>query len=468
MKTKLLDILVVGSGLSSLSFIDSYLKKKKFLNVISFDNLNKIKISNFNQHIFKFLPPQMEGKENKVNEYFFLNKIKCDKNCNIFGSLEFGGLSNYWGLQIDANITKDINHLKKKTKKDIQECFMEILQKFKLIGEFKINQKLHNNKLIKNSFFNEDLYQKDKDIIIEKPILGYKRNNNQKYLTTKDEKKSKLIPTFLYKNLSSKKKIIFHNYFVEKIQDFKNNLLLTCSNGKKKKYFYTKKLVLGCGTIVSLRLIMDYLKISKEIKIYHHPRLFSLYFLIRKWKNKMNFKPSDLHLKLKKDPTLFTSDFRPGNTKIIDALLKFNLFLKPFKYLLYYLKEYFVFSNMFLNSKYANLYIKKKDNFFEIYSKRKNLKKIFKKNSKLIYNFLIKTKKILPFFINYFPGYGSDFHYFGTVPMRGKGLLSTNEKCQLKKNKKIYLIDGSVFNFKTNKYPLGLIMANSRRIGKQI
>ena len=52
--------------------------------------------------------------------------------------------------------------------------------------------------------------------------------------------------------------------------------------------------------------------------------------------------------------------------------------------------------------------------------------------------------------------------------MKGNGLLSTNEKCQLKKNKKIYLIDGSVFNFKTNKYPLGLIMANSRRIGKEI
>ena len=140
---------------------------------------------------------------------------------------------------------------------------------------------------------------------------------------------------------------------------------------KKKKYFYTKKLVLGCGTIISLRLIMDYLKISKEIKIYHHPRLFSLFFLIRKWKNKMNFTPSDLHLKLKKDPTLFTSDFRPGNIKIIDAILKFNLFLKPFKYLLYYLKEHFVFSNMFLNSKYSNLYIKKKKIFLKFILKEK-------------------------------------------------------------------------------------------------
>ena len=30
-----------------------------------------------------------------------------------------------------------------------------------------------------------------------------------------------------------------------------------------------------------------------------------------------------------------------------------------------------------------------------------------------------------------------------------------------KKFKNIYIIDGSVLNFKTNKYPLGLIMANA-------
>ena len=182
----------------------------------------------------------------------------------------------------------------------------------------------------------------------------------------------------------------------------------------------------------------------------------------------MDFQPSNLHLKSRRNPDLFTSDFRPGNVKIIDALVKFKIILKPFKYLLYYLKEHFIFSNMFLNSKYSNLYIKKINNSFEVYSKTKSLKKIFKKNSQIIYNFLIKTKKIFPFFINYFPGFGSDFHYFGTIPINGKGTLSSNDNGQLKKNKKIYLIDGSVFNFKVNKYPLGLVLANSRRIGKNI
>ena len=43
-----------------------------------------------------------------------------------------------------------------------------------------------------------------------------------------------------------------------------------------------------------------------------------------------------------------------------------------------------------------------------------------------------------------------------------------NENCQLKDNKNIYIIDSSVFNFEKNKYPLGLVLANSRRVAKDI
>jgi hypothetical protein len=38
----------------------------------------------------------------------------------------------------------------------------------------------------------------------------------------------------------------------------------------------------------------------------------------------------------------------------------------------------------------------------------------------------------------------------------------------IKKRIYIYIIDGSVFKFNGNKYPLGLIMANARRIGKEM
>ena len=47
---------------------------------------------------------------------------------------------------------------------------------------------------------------------------------------------------------------------------------------------------------------MDYLNIEKEVKINHHPRLFSLYISKTKWTNNMKFQPSHLHLKYKKKP----------------------------------------------------------------------------------------------------------------------------------------------------------------------
>ena len=74
--------------------------------------------------------------------------------------------------------------------------------------------------------------------------------------------------------------------------------------------------------------------------------------------------------------------------------------------------------------------------------------------------------KILPLYLNYFPGYGADFHYFGTVPINEPGKMSVDESCRLKSNKKITIIDGSIFNFKKNKYPLGIIMANSKELVK--
>ena len=45
MKKKIYDIIVVGSGLSSLSFIDSYLEKKNKIDIISFKKTKK----NFSQ-----------------------------------------------------------------------------------------------------------------------------------------------------------------------------------------------------------------------------------------------------------------------------------------------------------------------------------------------------------------------------------------------------------------------------------
>lgn len=464
-KNKVHKILVIGSGLSSLSFIDTYLQRYKEIDVISFEN-KKIKITETdNSHIFKILPPQMIGRKRKVNDYFFFNNIKVLKNCNFFGSLESGGLSNYWGLQIDKNIFSDISYLSKKTQNKINQCFKEIVKKYNLLGN--IDKKV-NNSFKKSNYFDENFITINKHLKLEEPILAYQKKTKKKLnLRDINEKKDKFVPLNYLNNLE-KKKITFHNYFVKEIKNYKENILLICSNGVKDKHFITKKLVLGCGTLITTKLIMDYLKIKKEVKINHHPRLFSLYFSKKKWKSDMQFEPPHTHLKLKNNPFLFTADFRPGNKIIVNAITKFKKILKPLKFLINFFREYMVFSNILLESKYGNLFIKKNDKFFVVFSKQKDLKKIFKNTSKIVYQSLLNAKKILPLCHNYFPGFGADFHYFGTIPINGRNKLSVNEKCQLRKNKNIYIVDGSVFNFKKNKYPLGLIIANSRRIGKEI
>ncbi len=467
MKKKIHDIIVVGSGLSSLAFIDSYLEKKNKINIISFKKTKKIFPQINNKHILKILPPQMIGEEKQVLDYFSLNKIIIKNKTKLFGSLEFGGLSNYWGLQIDKNIKKDLISYSTKTQKKIINSFIEIFNKQNLLGEV---NKYTQNLFEKNPYIDEKFLMKNKLFKTEEPILAFQKKGRKKKINLDliNEKKESLTANNFFKKNLKNKKIIFHNYFVEKISQNKKEIFLECSNGLKKKIFITKKLVLGCGTLVTTKLIMDYLKINTEIKINHHPRLFSLYFSRKKWINKMNFQPSHFHLKLRKNPSLFTADFRPGNKLIIDAVIKFKKILSPFKFLLNLFREYFIFSNVFIHPKYSNLYIKKQKSYFVVYSKKNYQKKLFKEFGKKIYNFLKSLKKIFPIYINYFPGYGADFHYFGTLLMGNSKKSYLNENCQLNKNKNIYIVDGSALKFKNNKYPLGVIMANARRIGKEI
>ena len=46
--------------------------------------------------------------------------------------------------------------------------------------------------------------------------------------------------------------------------------------------------------------------------------------------------------------------------------------------------------------------------------------------------------------------------------------MIVNKKSNSEESSKIKqkYVDSSVFNFKSNKYPLGIVMANARRIGK--
>ena len=175
-KIKPIDVLVIGSGLSSLVFLQSYLKKKKKVEVISPNiNYKKLNKSRLVEHIIKLLPPQMIGTDNKVKSYFYFNKINLSNNCKVFGSLEFGGLSNYWGLQMDSDILNDLKNLSFKTKKEISSSFKEVLKDFNLAGKFDN----YENSFKKDNFF-LTTNQNRSQLKSEEPIIGYKNNFNKK------------------------------------------------------------------------------------------------------------------------------------------------------------------------------------------------------------------------------------------------------------------------------------------------
>ena len=336
------------------------------------------------------------------------------------------------------------------------------------MGKMKFDKNIISNNYIKNNFYYKKLNTPDKYLELNEPILAYKgKDKNFNDLDKINEISAKFTPKNLLKTIS-KKNIKFHNFALQNIEKHKKGLKLICTDGNNEKIFLTKKLILGCGTAVTTKLILDYLNIYKEIKIKHHPRLFCLYLAKKKWENKMQFLPSYFHLKLKKNKSLFTADFRPGNNLIISAVLEFKKFLYPFKFLLNLVQKHFIFSSILFNSKFSNLFIRlnKKKNTAQIYSKKNNISLEVKNSTNIVFNFLKKINLIWPFKYTYFPSYGSDFHYFGTIPIGTKKRLSVNNNCQLNKDKNIYLIDGSVFNFVNNKYPLGVIMANARRVAK--
>jgi flagellar biosynthesis/type III secretory pathway chaperone len=183
----------------------------------------------------------------------------------------------------------------------------------------------------------------------------------------------------------------------------------------------------------------------------------------------MKFTPSLIQIQNIKEN--FTADMRPSNKFFIKSLVVYKKIFIFFKFFLNYFNDYIIFSNILLSSKYSNLYLKNKNNSYaEIYSKKTNIINILKIKQKKIFKFLRENNIIYPFYKNLFPGYGADYHYFGTIPIskERKKILSVNEKCQLNNHKNIYIVDGSVFNFINNKYPLGLIMANARRVAANI
>ena len=409
----------------------------------------------------------MAGKELLVENYFLSNKIEPIDTCKVIGALNAGGLSDFWGLQLDSYLNKDQINLKKKTFKLIENSFLNFLNKYNLLGTFyKKNKILYNNDYKVPSFLNKLVNIKDSNFECRKPILAFKKNKiKDKHQHDLNEENNKITAKNFLKTLN-KKKIIFHNYYVEQINAKKKNIEIVCKNENRETKFIAKKVVFATGTIVTTKIIMDFLNIKNEVKIKHHPRLFSMFFSKKAIRSKLKFTPSLMQIINKSKKDNFVADLRPGNKHITDSIIEAYPLMKPFKFLINFLRSRLLFSNILLDPSYSDIYIKKKNKKFKLYNKSKNLLESLQKRNKKIFNFLISNKIILPFFKTFYPGSGADYHYFGSIPFGSNDRLCVNNNCQLNSRKNIYIIDGSVFDFKTNKYPLGLIIANARRMGK--
>lgn len=467
-KDKVFDLVVVGTGFAGLNFIDKYLEKKKNINVIS-PALNKAIKSNYKKTI-KVLPSQMRGKHLNIENYYQANNLRLKNNCKAIGSLGFGGLSSYWGLQIDSYINNDQKYLKKKNINSITKSFLEFLKKNNLIGITKLSKNLEYN----NDFFiPEELSNlnkiENKEFECKKPILAFSSTKNfNGDLNKINEKKQKLTAENFYKKIKNKSKIIFHNYYLKKIIKKKNLIELICIKNNKKKIFLAKKIVLATGTIATTKILMDFLNIKNEVKIKHHPRLLSVFFSKKKFNYNLSFTPSLLQIISKSARDYFTADLRPGNKLITKSIIDSFPFMSPFKFLINFLRNRLIFSNILLDSSYSNLFMKKNKDKFDLYSKNKNLKSVLRSKNTKIFQFLLKKKIIFPMYKTFYPGDGADYHYFGSIPFKNKGKLAVNNNCQLISSQNIHVIDGSVFDFRTNKYPLGIVAANARRVARNL
>ena len=465
MKEINLDTVVVGSGLSGLSFANEFLKKNKKISIISCVN-EKLEAKQKFVDLEKDLPPQIFKKKciDSVHQFFQYNLLDTC-NVDIIGSTKFGGLSNYWANQIDCEVLDDLDVLNSVEKKKIYENLKRICKDNNFIFKFKKNKITNNLKLPKifdNLFFDNKLLN------IQKPTLAIFskkiKNKSNFYYRPFDAK-------YLYEKIKENKNLSVYNYFLEKIAYSNGKYKLFCKNQKKSQIFSVKKLILAGGTISTTKLLIDFLDIKKEIAIKHHQRLISCFLLKKKLQSSMSLFNSIIWFRGKNNNNNFIGDLRFGKKKIINAIIRKFSYLSFLKSILFKIKNFMIFTNVFLSSEFSNLFIKREKKKFVIFAKKNKQKKVRHNlliSIKKIYKTLRNQKIIYPFRIIRILRPGNDFHYCGTIQILGKSKLSVNKNCQLKGFNNLYIVDSSVFDFKKNLFPLGLVISNSIRVAQNI
>ena len=463
------DIAIIGSGLSSSFFLSTLKKKGKKIALISTENTkfeSKSAYKNLNKYINESLPPRFKKKEHisSVINFYKGNKMIPNNDCSIFGYLNNGGVSNYWGGSCEFLSEKSINFLNKKEKKQLINSFKSIYSKYKFTGEMfgeeTANKSNSLNHLKLDPLFKEIIKnQSNKKIRFFQNCIASNFKNN-KILKPKD---------INFNSVGIKK----FNYFVNSIEKIDNIYNLNCINNKKKISIKAKKIVIAAGTISTTRLICQVLNHTTSVTLDHNPMMFGLFFLKKKIKNE-NFLSSKLAAKIfsKNKNNYCTVNFRSSNSVIRKKIFSIFPQIKNSlsKSLYKILENRMIFLNLYLDSKYGNLsFTLNNKNEIRVKANKKKIniiKKELNNNFKLLKNYLIKNNLIYPFAFKLFPKMGSDNHFTGTIPINGKNKkLSLNSNCELKRLKNIYVIDGSAIPKNKSKFPTALIISNAHRIG---
>ena len=141
----------------------------------------------------------MRGEYKNISNYFRANTLSLKTNCKAIGSLNFGGLSNYWGLQMDNKIFNDQTSLKKKTFNEIKKNFFFFLKRFKIAGHFKLNK----NKIYSNNFYIPEQLNKLKKIksnlfFCTQPILGFSTSEKFRGNLNNIDEKNRNLPLKIF------------------------------------------------------------------------------------------------------------------------------------------------------------------------------------------------------------------------------------------------------------------------------
>ena len=468
------DILIVGSGISALSFIEGLKVDKKKIAIISFEKKKYSKIELPEDH-YKIdinkenLPPRFNLGESiqPLIEYFKKNKINIQKKIFFFGYLNSGGVSNYWGCSCEFPTEKNILFLKNKNKTNLINAFNHIYSKYNFTGMKNINTKNEHFKDRKIDNYFSKIINKTKNL----------KSNVNFYLNciAVDSKKKK---SFIPKNFNKKKVIKELNYIVEKIKKKNSYYEVFCEDKNGKKYVVlTRKLVLAAGTIASTKIVSEMIKYKKKIDIQHNPMLFGVFLSKKNLNIHKNFEPSSLAARVELSNTNLSAiaNFRSTNSLIKKKLFNSFFLIKNFlsKKVFSLCEKRIIFINLYLDNKYSNLQMKVlRSGETKITLKRDNspiIKSQLIRYFNEIFQKLKKENFIYSFKHSYLPDIGSDNHFTGTIPIsKVKSRLSLNENSELKNYKNFYIIDGSAIPKTNLKFPTGLIIANAYRIGRML